>query len=299
MGNLLISVTFLLLSNQNSMKQTKAVINPHAAHPTSFILMVKRIWHNRQLISQMIKREILGRYKGSILGLTWSFFYPVLMLIVYTFVFSVILKSRWGGDESKTLFAILIFTGMIVLNFFSEVINRSPSLILSNVNYVKKVVFPIEVLPVVIIGAALFHALVSFVVLLVAFVIFNGFLNWTIIFIPLVMIPLVLFTLGFSWFLASLGVFLRDLSQAVGVLTMVLMFLSPVFYPVSAIPKNYQQYIMANPLTFIIEQAREVVVYGHTPNWSGLILSIVASTLVLWLGYIFFQKYRKGFADVL
>ena len=277
-------------------------INPHAAQPTSLLALAKSLWHNRQLISQMTQREVAGRYKGSILGLAWSFFNPIFMLVVYTFVFSEIFKSRWGGvggDDSKTQFALVLFAGMIVLSLFSEVLNRAPSLILGNVNYVKKVVFPLEILPVIAIGAALFHSLISLCVLLAAFVFFNGYMQWTAIFTPLVLLPLVILATGFAWMLASLGVFLRDVGQTIGIITTVLMFLSPVFYPVSAVPERFQSFILANPLTFIIEQAREVLIWGHLPNWLGMGAYTLAAILIAWLGYVWFQKTRKGFADVL
>lgn len=281
------------------MTHASTTINPHAAQPTSLVALGKSLWRNRQLIVQMTKREVVGRYKGSAMGLAWSFFNPVFMLVVYTFVFSMIFKSRWGGDDSRTLFAVVLFVGMIVLGLFSEVLNRAPSLILSNVNYVKKVVFPIEILPVIAMGAALFHSLISLGVLLVAFVLFNGYLHWTVIFTPLVLLPLIIVTLGISWMLAALGVFLRDVGQTIGIITTVLMFLSPVFYPVTAVPEKFRPFIMANPLTFIIEQAREVLVWGHTPNWIGLGVYTMAATVVAWAGYALFQKTRKGFADVL
>jgi len=284
------------------MTHMSITVNPHAAQPTSLVSLVRSLWHNRQLIVQMTKREVLGRYKGSAMGLAWSFFNPLFMLVVYTFVFSDIFHSRWhgaGGDDSKTQFAVVLFVGMIVLNLFSEVLNRSPGLIISNVNYVKKVVFPLEILSVITMGAALFHALVSLAVLLIAFVIFNGYLHWSMIFIPLVLLPLVIVTLGLSWMLASLGVFLRDVAQTIGILTTVLMFLSPVFYPVVAVPEKFRSIIMANPLTFIIEQSREVLLWGHIPDWQGLLLYTSVATLIAWVGYAWFQKTRKGFADVL
>ena len=276
--------------------------NPHAAQPTSLAGLGKSLWKNHQLISQMTKREVIGRYKGSTMGLAWSFFNPVFMLVVYTFVFSEIFKSRWGGnggDESKTQFAVLLFVGMIVFTLFSEVLNRAPVLILSNINYVKKVVFPLEILPVISMGAALFHSLISVGVLLAAFVLFNGYLHWTVILVPLVFLPLVFLALGLSWILASLGVFLRDVGQTIGIVTSVLMFLSPVFYPISAVPERFRPFIMANPLTFIIEQAREVLVWGHMPDWAGLGVYTLAATVIAWGGFAWFQNTRKGFADVL
>jgi lipopolysaccharide transport system permease protein len=284
------------------MTNSSTAINPHAAQPTSLVALGKSLWRNRQLIVQMTKREVVGRYKGSALGLAWSFFNPVFMLTVYTFVFSEIFKSRWGGaggDDSKTQFAVVLFVGMIVLNLFNEVLNRAPSLIVGNVNYVKKVVFPIEILPVIAMGAALFHGLVSLGVLLVAFVIFNGYLHWTAIFIPFILLPLVILSTGLAWMVASLGVFLRDVGQTISILTTVLMFLSPVFFPVTAVPERFRPFIMANPLTFIIEQAREVLIWGHLPNWIGLSIYTMAATTIAWAGHAWFQKTRKGFADVL
>lgn len=277
-------------------------MNPHAAQPTSLLSLSKSLLQHRGLILQMIKREVVGRYRGSILGLAWSFFNPVFMLVVYTVVFSEIFKTRWGGmggNDSKTQFAVVLFVGLIVLNLFNEVMNRAPNLILSNANYVKKVVFPLEILPVIAMGAALFHAFISLGVLLAAFALFNGYVHWTAIFIPLILLPLVILAIGLAWILASLGVFLRDIGQTIVIITTVLMFLSPVFYPLAAVPEKFRPFIMANPLTFIIEQAREVLVWGHLPNLIGLCIYIVFAVLVVWAGYAWFQKTRKGFADVL
>ena len=283
------------------MIDSSTAINPHAAQPTSLVALGKSLWRNRQLIVQMTQREVVGRYKGSVMGLAWSFFNPVFMLAVYTFVFSVIFKSRWGvgGEESKTQFAVVLFVGMIVHGLFAEVLNRAPSLILSNVNYVKKVVFPLEILPVIAMGAALFHGLIRLGVLLAAFALFNGYLHWTVVFTPLVVLPLVILTVGIAWMLASLGTFLRDVGQTIGIITMVLMFLAPVFYPVTAVPEEFRPWLMANPLTFIIEQAREVLIWGHVPDWTGLGTYTVVAMAITWAGYAWFQKTRKGFADVL
>jgi lipopolysaccharide transport system permease protein len=291
-----------MIHSNLSQVTTRRGINPHAAQLTSLVAMVKSLWCNRQLIVQMTRREVVGRYKGSALGLAWSFFNPVFMLTVYTFVFSEIFKSRWGemgSDNSKTQFAVVLFVGMIVLNLFSEVLNRAPGLVISNVNYVKKVVFPLEILPVIAMGATLFHSLISLGVLLAAFALFNGYLNWTAVFTPLVLLPLVIMTLGLAWMLASLGVFLRDVGQTIAIITTVLMFLSPVFYPVTAVPERFRPFIMASPLTFIIEQAREVLIWGHLPNWVGLGIYTLAAVAIAWAGYAWFQKTRKGFADVL
>lgn len=284
------------------MSNPGSAINPHAAQPTSLRALAASLLRNRQLITQMIRREVVGRYKGSAMGLAWSFFNPVFMLVVYTFVFSEVFKGRWNGvgeEEGKTMFALILFVGMIVLALFGEVINRAPALILSNVNYVKKVVFPIEILPVVALGAALFHSLISLGVLVAAFAVFNGYLHWTVLLLPLVLLPLVVLVTGLAWILASLGVYLRDVAQTTGIITTVLTFLSPVFYPVTAVPERFRPFIMANPLTFIIEQAREVLIFGHLPNWAGLGIYTAAAIMIAWAGFAWFQKTRKGFADVL
>lgn len=244
----------------------------------------------------------MGRYRGSAMGMAWSFFNPLLMLAVYSLVFSGIFKARWnttGQPEGTAHFAVVMFVGMIVLNLVTEVLSRSPTLVLSNPNFVKKVVFPLEILPVVTLGAALFHAAISAAVLLLAFALFNGFIHWTAIFLPLVLVPAALLTLGLGWVLASLGVYLRDVNQAIGLLCSVLMFLSPIFYPLSAVPEGFRPIIAANPLTFIIEQARRVLIEGQVPDWTGLALYTIASALFAWAGFAWFQKTRKGFADVL
>lgn len=276
-------------------------VNPHAPQPTSLPALVHSCWRNRQLIAQMTWREVVGRYKGSMLGLVWSFLNPIFMLAVYTFVFSVVFKARWGTgvEESKTQFALVLFVGMIVHGFFAEVLNRAPDLMLSNVNLIKKVVFPLEILPLITMAAALFHTFISLVVLLAAFTVFNSYLHWTAVFIPLVLLPLVVLTIGLAWLLSSLGVFLRDVGQTIGIVTTVMLFLAPVFYPISALPVEVQPWIMANPLTFIIEQARAVLILGRMPDWAGLGIYTLAAVLVAWAGYAWFQRTRKGFADVL
>ncbi|MEN9437740.1 MAG: hypothetical protein RIR09_2395 [Pseudomonadota bacterium] len=280
-------------------------MNPHASYPTSLGALLRSLRQYGPLILQLAQREVVGRYRGSVLGLAWSFFNPMLMLSVYTFVFSVVFRSRWSADgaravsESKTDFAMLLFVGIIVHGLFSEVVNRAPQLILSNQNYVKRVIFPLEILPVVSMVAAVFHTMVSLGVLLLAFFILNSNLQWTAIFAPIVLMPLVILTLGFAWLLASLGVFLRDVGQTIGLVTTVLMFLAPVFYPISAIPPEFRPWMMINPLTFVIEQMREVLIWGHLPNWTGLLIYTLGALVVAWVGFAWFQKTRKGFADVL
>ncbi|EDT40338.1 ABC transporter permease [Burkholderia ambifaria] len=258
------------------------------------------IWRHRRLIYQMTRREVVGRYRGSVLGLLWSFFNPLLLLAVYTFVFSVIFKARWNtGSDSKTEFAVVLFVGMIVFQVFSETINRAPSLIISNANYVKKVVFPLEVLPPVALLVALFHAVISFCVLLLAMVVLGFSVPATVFYFPVVVLPFLLFTLGLSWFLASLGVYIQDIGQSIGLVTTVLMFLTPVFYPVTSLPVHYQHIVSLNPVAFVIEQSRNVVIWGTAPNWLGVLKMLLVSSIIAALGYQWFNRTRKGFADVL
>jgi lipopolysaccharide transport system permease protein len=276
-------------------------VNPHLQHPTSPLEIARSFWRNRSLIWQLTRRQVIGRYRGSVMGLAWSFFNPILMLLVFTFVFSVVFKARWGigAEESKTDFAIILFVGMIIHGLFSDCVNSAPGLILSNVNYVKKVVFPLEILPWVAMGSALFHALVSLAVWAVFYLLVYGGFKWTAVFFPVVILPLVLATMGIAWMLTSLGVFVRDITQVIGILTTVLLFLSPIFYPVSALPQQYQALLHVNPLTFMIEEARAVLIRGRMPDWAGWAVYFPVSIVISWIGFWWFQRTRKGFADVI
>ncbi len=276
-------------------------MHPHKIYETSPAAMFASLWRNRQLIWQMTRREVAGRYRGSLLGLAWSFLNPLLMLLVYTFVFSVVFKSRWGVGvgESKADFAIILFAGMIVFSFFAEIINRAPGLIISNVNYVKKVVFPLEILPWVALGSVLFHSLVSLIVLLLLQLIVNLSLPWTVLLFPFVLLPLIFACMGLAWFLAALGVFVRDIGQITSVFTTVIMFLSAVFYPLTALPEKYQGWLRLNPLVLIISESRNVLVFGVLPNWIALGMAFLVGLGMALAGFWWFQKMRKGFADVI
>lgn len=267
---------------------------------TGPLMVFQSFWRSRHLIWTLTRREVIGRYRGSLLGVLWAFFHPVLMLAVYTFVFGVVFRARWGEhSEGNTDIATVLFAGLIVFAVFSECVTRAPTLIVSNVNYVKKVVFPLECLPWVVMGATLFHSAMSVLVLLVLLGCLHATLPWTVLLFPIVLLPLMLLTMGCVWFLASLGVFLRDVGQAVGVLTTVLLFTCPIFYPATALPESMRPLLVLNPLTFTVEQARATLLWGEAPNWLGLALFLVVSIGVAWLGLLWFQKTRKGFADVL
>ncbi|MEV5117285.1 ABC transporter permease [Stenotrophomonas indicatrix] len=252
------------------------------------------------LIFQLTRREVSGRYKGSVLGLFWSFVNPLLMLSVYTLFFSVILKVRWGDQpQRQSDFAILLFVGLILHGFIAECINRAPGLITGNVNYVKKVVFPIGILPIVSCSSALFHWFISLSVLALALVFVGNGVPATFPLILVVMVPLVLYALGISWMLASVGVYLRDVNQVVGVFSQILLFISPVFFPVTKIPEYIRPLFLANPLTTIIEQARAVAVFGQLPDWWQLAGQCAAASVVCLLGMVWFRRTKCGFADVL
>jgi lipopolysaccharide transport system permease protein len=229
--------------------------------PLSLYAPVHSWWRNRYLIGQMIRREVLERYKGSVFGLVWSFAHPLLMLLVYMFVFGIVFKMRWGVEQDNNMqFAIVLFAGLIVHALFAECLVRAPSLILSNKHLVTKVVFPLETLIIVSTGTALFHMAVSIVILLSFLMLTQFSVHWTIVFLPVVLLPLIMMSMGVSWFVASLAVFLRDIAQIVGILSTVLLFLSAVFYPLSAVPEALRPYLYVSPLTLIIEEVRKVVI---------------------------------------
>ena len=268
--------------------------------PTSPAALVATAWRHRELLAALSRRDVVGRYRGSFMVLAWSFLHPLVMLAVYTFVFGLVFRARWdAGTGSTAEFALVLFAGLLVFNVFAECVNRAPSLVLSNPGYVKKVIFPLEVLPYVSLAASLFHFAIGVVVWLVFHAIFIGTPPATVVLLPVVLVPLALLSLGVSWFIASLSVYLRDVAHVVGVATTALLFVTPVFYPVSALPEAWRPWMRVNPLTDIVEATRAVMVWGRAPDWPHFVLSLVVSAIVAWLGYAWFQKTRRGFADVL
>lgn len=253
------------------------------------------------LIAQIARRDIIGRYRGSFVGLLWSFFNPLLMLMIYTFVFGVIFKSRWSEQPGvgHFEFATILFAGLNINSMFSECANRAPTLIVENTNFVKKVVFPLETLSWSSIGSALFHLLVSTVVLLIIEWVVTGAVPWTVVLFPLVIACFLPFVAGTIWLLASLGVFLRDLKQATGIITTALMFLAPIMYPKELIPVQFRDLMYLNPLTVIVEASRDVLIWGRQPAWGMLGFYALLSGSFAWAAFAWFQRSRKGFADVL
>ena len=279
------------------MTATAAGAAPRRRGPSA---VLDALWRHRELVWQLTRREVLGRYRGSLFGIAWAIGNPLLMLGVYTLVFGFVFRARWGGDVDTTgEVALVLFCGLTVFGIFSEVVTRAPTLILGNPNYVKKVVFPVECLPWVLLGAALFHALASLGVLLAATLLVRGALPGTIVLLPLVLLPLVLLALGLAWLLASLGVFLRDIGHVVNALVTVLLFVSPVFYPLTTLPAPLRGMLLLNPLAAVLESARGVLLWGQPPGWPALLFSTLVGGLVAWLGWLWFDRTRDGFADVL
>lgn len=278
------------------------LVNSHRPFPGGPGSLFAGAWRERRLIGQLVRREVLGRYRGSVVGLAWSLLHPLLMLAVYTFVFSVVFEAKWPGalgGEGRLRFALLLFLGVVCHGLVAEAITRAPTLVIGNANYVKKVVFPLEVLAISLVGSAAFHAVISLLILLVAKAAWDGGLPPTVVWLPVVLAPLVLFALGFSWLFAALGVFLRDLQQLSGLVATLLMFLAPVFYPATALPEAYRGWLYANPITVAIEQGRVVLFSGQAPDAMLLGVYWLASAVVLCFGYWCFQRFRRGFADVL
>jgi len=274
------------------MKNKKYLYNPWS--------IFKNLISHRDLIWQLSKSQIIGRYRGSVLGVCWSFTIPLFMILIYTFVFSYIFQARWGGEDgNRTDYSVFLFSGLLIYHFFSECVVNSPALIISNANYVKRVVFPLEILVLISTLSSLIHFFIGFSVLLLFNLIVNSHIHWTVIYLPLLLFPLILLTIGISWILASLGTYIRDIGQTVGVLMTAFLFLSPIFYPASVLPKEFRPYLFLNPLTFIIEQFRDIFIFGNNPAWERLSVYTLVSTVVAMIGFYWFQKTRKGFADVL
>jgi lipopolysaccharide transport system permease protein len=254
----------------------------------------------RSITFELAKRDVLGRYRGSSFGLLWALISPFLMLSVYTFAFGFVMKAKWpqvaGGQHH---FAIILFIGLIIHGVFSECLIRAPTLVTGNPSFVKRVVFPLEILPWPPVYSALFHAGMNFIVFIVLRLILERSFDWTIVLMPVVLVPLVTITMGVSWIFAALGVYMRDISQITGVLSTAMLFISSAMIPVQQLPPSYQRLFSLNPLTFLIDQARAVALWGQMPNWIGLVEYTLGGLVLMYLGYGWFMATKKGFADVL
>lgn len=254
----------------------------------------------RDLALELAKREVLGRYRGATFGLLWSIASPFLLLIVYTLAFGSVMKARWPEvAEGRASFSLVLFVGLVVHGFFAECLVRSPNLITGNPNFVKRVIFPLDILPWSMVISALFHTLTNMLVFVLLRLVMEGVLEPKVILMPLVLMPLVLLTLGVSWFLASLGVYFRDVNQVTGVAATAMLFLSSAMIPMSVVPDSFKLMFQLNPLTFIIDQAREVALWGNWPDWAGLGMYLFIAVCVFYAGHAWFHATRRGFADVI
>jgi lipopolysaccharide transport system permease protein len=257
------------------------------------------IWRHRSLVVELTKREFQGKYSGSSGGVIWSFIQPLFLLSVYTLAFGVILKNRWGSEESTVDYALMLFAGLIVFNSFSEVLARSSTLITANPNFVKKIVFPLELLPVISVLTALAHAFIGVIVWILGYIILVGPPRPTFIFFPFVFLCFIPVLLGVSWLLASVGVVFKDVSQIVGMLNHTLLFLTPIFYSIEVAPAALQKFLMVNPLTLIIEQLRSCMFVGMPPDFSNLVIYFSLASSFAWLCLSLFKRLRPTFADLI
>lgn len=262
--------------------------------------MTKSIFRNKDIILQFFRRDILNQYQESFLGLLWVLINPLMTLCMYAFVFGIVFERRWTDDPSSSLldFAVILFCGITVFNLFSEIVNASPNIVLSNPNYIKKVVFPLEVLNIVQVLVSLFHMLVRMALVILANLLINQTIPWTIILLPIMILPLVMICLGISWFLSSISVFFRDIQQGIGVVTQALFFFSAILYPLESVPMPYRMVLSSNPLTWVIDSARQVVLWGSIPDISTLVVWFVIGFVLMILGYAWFMFTKPLFADV-
>lgn len=256
------------------------------------------IWRHRALVVELAKREFSGRYRGSFGGLMWSFAQPLFLLTVYTIAFGVILRARWGFSGGTADYALMIFAGLIVFNAFAECLAKAPALITSNPNFVKRVVFPLELLPWVMAITAILHAFIAVAVWILGYVVLFGVPRASTLLVPVILICFFPLLLGTGWLLAALGVFLRDVSQLTALLAHALLFLTPIFYSIDAVPPLLQPVLMANPLTFIVEQLRLVLFFGQVPILKGLVVYFALSSGFAWMCLLLFRRLRPRFADM-
>lgn len=247
----------------------------------------------------MVRREVLGRYRGSHFGAAWSLVSPLLLLSVFTFAFHELLGARWPGVEGRAGFAMMVFAGMVLHGMLAETLVKSPLAVAGQPNFVKKLVFPLTVLPLVTVGGALVHAGVAMCVLVLACLLLGPAPHWTGLLVPLVLVPYVVLLCGIAWILAALGVYVRDIAQLGSVLATAMLFLSPVFYPLSSVPPAYAGIVALNPLTFAVESTRGLLFDGRLPDPALAGGHVLAAVVVAVLGLVLFRRLRPGFGDVL
>jgi lipopolysaccharide transport system permease protein len=251
------------------------------------------------LIISLSRRELAARYRGSALGLIWAILTPVVMIAIFTIIFAGIFKAKFGVNSSQWDYALYLFCGLLPWNAFQETLQLSANTIVSHANLVKRVVFPLETLPVSLALAAIANQLFGTAALILAVLILRHETNPTILFLPVLLIPQLIATLGAAWLLASLGVFVRDIVQGVTLLLMAWMYLTPIIYPESLVPDRYRTVINLNPFTALVRNYRRIILEGSTPDWRGLAYFGIFASVVFVFGYWWFARTRKNFADVI
>ncbi|MCL4432233.1 MAG: ABC transporter permease [Epsilonproteobacteria bacterium] len=251
------------------------------------------------LLKELSKREVFLRYRGSLLGIWWALLTPMAMLLVFTFVFGEIFQAKWDGGGNIAEFSVKLYAGLVVFWFFNEIITKAPGLIVSQPNYVTKVIFPLEILPVATVIGSLFHLLINLIILLAASAILYEKVYLSIIALPIIIAVTIPMLLGIAWTFCALGVYIRDISTLIGILMNMLMFLSPIFYPMKAVPEGVRWIFELNPMNLPIQWVRESVCEGIWPSLSALALYCVLSLLIGIAGWKLFGIMRKGFSDVL
>jgi len=259
------------------------------------------LWRHRDLLWQFTMRSIEVRHKGSYLGLIWSVLNPLLMLGLYVLMFGYVLGGNFGvlPNETRGDFALGTFIGLAIFQLLAEVIGISPTTIVMQPNFVKKVVFPLEVLPVANVGASVFHFLISLALVVFGVALLGPGLTWSALWLPVIVLPLVLLSMGLAWLISSLGVFFRDIGQATQFLTQLLMFLSAVFYPPSKLPPAAWKYLRFNPVLLGVEQARSTLLWHQPLNQNHLAFLYLSGVAVFALGHAVFVRLKPAFADVL
>lgn len=268
--------------------------------PVALLSPFAALARHRALILELTRREVDGRYRGASLGMLWALVSPFLMLCIYAIAFGTVLGGRWPEVRATdTPFSIVLFAGMIPYFVLAECMVRSTELVIANPSYVKRVVFPLEILPWPMIFSALFHCLMNVIVFLAMRMAMEHRFEWTVLYMPAVILPIALVGLGVAWFISSLSVYVRDLRQMMGLASMAILFLSSVMIPLATVPQKYKAIFMLNPLSFIAEQSRAVLIWGQAPDWAGLGWHVAAALAFLYAGYAWFLSTKRGFADVL
>lgn len=258
------------------------------------------------LLIRLARREVLSRYKNSALGLVWAIIQPFAMLLVYSFVFSVVLKARWsvqgGGDaelSGHVGYALTLFCGLLVFNLFAENANRAPGLIFENPNYVKRMVFPLHLIPLSVLAGALLNMLIGLAIVAVWVQCLRPLWPGALLALPFAIFPLLLFSIGCAWLLSAVGVFFRDLTNVLPPLTQLLLFLSPVFFPIEALPAALRGYLRINPLAHVMENIREIIIYNRWPSLEGIILQTLLSGCFALAALYVFKRLSPRFSDAL